>query len=81
MIRKSAGPNFCWGAPLRLKGEIMGKFIVVALSMLVFGSSFAQDSTPGAGFAAIPGQKGGQDVFGAYDVPPHLIKDLLSTRV
>src|SRR6266545_2086773 len=26
-----------------------------------------QKKTPGEGFAAIPGQKGGQDVFGPYD--------------
>ena len=28
----------------------------------------AQETVPGEGFAAIPGQKGGQDVSGAYDV-------------
>ena len=26
-----------------------------------------QQAPPGAGFAAIPGQKGGQDIFGPYD--------------
>ncbi len=46
----------------------MRNLIVGSLSLVFFGSSFAQDSIPGAGFAAIPGQKGGQDVFGAYDV-------------
>jgi len=46
----------------------MRKLIVGSLSVVFFGSSFAQDSAPGAGFAAIPGQKGGQDVFGAYEV-------------
>jgi hypothetical protein len=27
-----------------------------------------REQVPGAGFAAIPGQKGGQDIFGPYDV-------------
>ena len=44
----------------------MRKLIVGSVLALFFGTGFAQDSTPGAGFAAIPGQKGGQDVFGAY---------------
>ena len=46
----------------------MRKIIVGSLSLVFFGSCCAQDSIPGSGFAAIPGQKGGQDVFGAYDV-------------
>ena len=31
---------------------------------------------PGAGFAAIPGQKGGQDIFGPYDVVPNWPKPI-----
>ena len=46
----------------------MRNIIVGSLSLVFFGSCYAQDSIPGSGFAAIPGQKGGQDVFGAYDV-------------
>ena len=45
----------------------MRNIIVGSLSLVFFGSCNAQDSIPGSGFAAIPGQKGGQDVFGAYD--------------
>ena len=33
-------------------------------------------TTPGAGFAAIPGAKGGQDVFGPYDVVKGWPKDI-----
>lgn len=46
----------------------MRKIVVGSLSLVFFGGSFAQDPIPGAGFAATPGQKGGQDMFGAYDV-------------
>ena len=46
----------------------MRRLIVGLLLLVVFGNGTAQDSAPGQGFAAIPGQKGGQDVFGAYDV-------------
>jgi hypothetical protein len=35
----------------------------------------AQD-TPGAGFAAIPGQKGGQDIFGPYEIVKDWPKDI-----
>ena len=38
---------------------------------------FAQESTiPGVGFAAVPGQKGGQDITGPYDVVTDWPKDI-----
>src|SRR5262245_11639967 len=33
-------------------------------------------SQPGAGFAALPGTKGGQDIFGGYDVVKGWPKDI-----
>jgi len=36
----------------------------------------AGESLPGTGFAAIPGQKGGQDIFGAYEVVADWPKDI-----
>ena len=31
-------------------------------------SDITTSTLPGTGFVAIPGQKGGQDIFGAYEV-------------
>ncbi len=44
------------------------KLILISL-LVVLNTGVAQDTTrPGTGFAAVPGQKGGQDIFGPYDV-------------
>jgi len=40
----------------------------VIISLCSATTIFAQQTVPGTGFAAVPGQKGGQDVSGAYDV-------------
>ena len=61
-------------------------FVMLALVIvLLLGSTYrtlqsqaqAQTQTrPGAGFAAIPGTKGGQDTFGAYEVVKGWPKDI-----
>ena len=52
-----------------------------ALAAIVLGSPAVPgqqngDSAPGAGFAAIPGLKGGQDMFGPYEVVPNWPKPI-----
>jgi hypothetical protein len=44
---------------------------IVLVAVAIFSNSLRPveaQQKPGAGFAAIPGQKGGQDIFGPYDV-------------
>jgi peptidylamidoglycolate lyase len=51
-----------------------GVVATLALGSLVGRVEAQQRSTtavPGAGFAAIPGQKGGQDIFGPYEAVPN----------
>ena len=47
--------------------------VVVLLGRMgsVEGQEEGQEQVPGAGFAAIPGLKGGQDIFGPYEVVPN----------
>ena len=47
--------------------------VVVLLGRMgsVEGQEEGQEQVPGAGFAAIPGQKGGQDIFGPYEAVPN----------
>ncbi|MGE4657653.1 MAG: hypothetical protein AAEI08_01850, partial [Gammaproteobacteria bacterium] len=54
------------------------KIIVgTGLLALSFNMAAAQESTiPGVGFAAVPGQKGGQDITGPYDVVTDWPKDI-----
>ena len=54
------------------------KIIVgTGLLALFFNMAAAQESTiPGVGFAAVPGQKGGQDITGPYDVVTDWPKDI-----
>src|SRR6266568_7624745 len=47
--------------------------VVLAVSVMLQ----AQDKKV-AGFAAVPGEKGGQDMFGAYDIVPNWPKPLAS---
>ena len=53
--------------------------VLVITSVFVLGNAYravqAQAKT-GAGFAAIPGTKGGQDIFGPYDVVKGWPKDI-----
>jgi NHL repeat len=52
-------------------------FVGLAVLVVVFVLAQAQNQTaPGAGFAAIPGTKGGQDTFGAYEVVKGWPKDI-----
>ena len=39
-------------------------------------SDVVNSMLPGTGFVAIPGQKGGQDIFGAYEIDADWPKDL-----
>src|SRR5215510_10155562 len=67
----------------------MRKFSIVLFMMmlaialvLVFGNTYravpaqTQGQKAGSGFAAIPGDKGGQDIFGPYDVVAGWPKDI-----
>ena len=47
--------------------------IVLLVSQLV---SAQENAVPGAGFAAIPGQRGGQDIYGPYEVVPNWPKPM-----
>ena len=49
--------------------------VVAALTML--GGVLAQSRQP-AGYAAVPSEKGGQDLFGAYDIVPDWPKPISS---
>src|SRR5438067_4001813 len=58
-------------------------FIILAITLVVvMGNTHravlaqAQGQKAGPGFAAIPGTKGGQDIFGAYEVVPGWPKDI-----
>jgi peptidylamidoglycolate lyase len=50
--------------------------IVLAIFISQRPRSVAAQEKPGAGFAAIPGTPGGQDMFGAYDIVPNWPKPL-----
>ena len=56
--------------------------LLAASAGALIGFQFASETaaveagTPGAGFAAIPGQVGGQDMFGAYEVAKGWPKDI-----
>src|SRR5271165_7394321 len=64
----------------------MRKLSMVAMAMLaiavflrrqtVEAQNTSGTNQPGSGFAAIPGTKGGQDAFGAYDVVKGWPKDI-----
>ena len=54
--------RFVFGACLILIGVAIGMVITAA------GTSAPEPPAPGNGFAAVPGEKGGQDLFGAYEV-------------
>src|SRR5438876_9911354 len=58
-------------------------FIILAITLVIVMSNTyravlaqAQGQKAGPGFAAIPGAKGGQDIFGRYDVGAGWPKDI-----
>ena len=53
----------------------MRRLIAGSLSIMWLGTGFAQDAAPDAAFAAVAGQVGGQDMFGAYQVVPGWPRD------
>ena len=64
---------------MRQRTSIILTFVVVAVMMVLGGNrltSVQGQSRPEARFAAVPGQKGGQDMFGAYDIVPNWPKPL-----
>ena len=50
--------------------------IVFVLALGLSRRTVQAQNQPGAGFAAVPGAKGGQDAFGAYDVVKGWPKDI-----
>jgi NHL repeat-containing protein len=50
--------------------------VLVAVVVVERPRSVGAQEKPGAGFAAIPGQPGGQDMFGAYDIVPNWPKPI-----
>jgi peptidylamidoglycolate lyase len=61
----------------RIVGAAAG--VVMLLLGLVLGSQSERveaQQVPGAGFAAVPGQKGGQDIFGPYEAVPNWPKPM-----
>src|SRR3954470_7615224 len=55
------------GRTLKLAAACAGLFAVVVANNRPAVVQGQQKKTPGEGFAAVPGLKGGQDVFGPYD--------------
>jgi hypothetical protein len=62
--------------------KLVAGLIAIAIVLAVFiglgprPRSVAAQEKPGAGFAAIPGAPGGQDMFGPYDIVPNWPKPL-----
>jgi hypothetical protein len=60
-----------------LAGGIIAGFLLAFLYMGGAGpGAVAEEAKAGAGFVAVPGEVGGQDVFGAYDVVAGWPKDI-----
>lgn len=62
-----------------MKRSIELTLATVAAAVLCGPAALAQqdgESVPGAGFAAIPGLKGGQDMFGPYELVPNWPKPM-----
>ena len=55
---------------MRSRVVILSASMVGIVCMLLGSNVWAQ------GFAAVPGQKGGQDMFGPYDIDPNWPQDL-----
>ncbi|HZM94447.1 MAG TPA: hypothetical protein VFB92_13535, partial [Vicinamibacterales bacterium] len=54
-------------APTRLVAAMCFGLLTIVVSGNWLDRVQGQQPPPGTGFAAIPGQKGGQDIFGPYD--------------
>ena len=66
---------------MRQLTSLVVTIVVVAVMMALAGNrpaSVQGQSRPEARFAAVPGEKGGQDMFGAYDIVPNWPKPLTS---
>jgi sugar lactone lactonase YvrE len=64
---------------MRQRASIIGTLVVVAATALVVSSrltSVQGQTRQEPRFAAVPGEKGGQDMFGAYDIVPNWPKPL-----
>ena len=63
---------------LAITAVCMGVLAIFLLSSRPGGDVQGQEGEglPGAGFAAVPGLKGGQDIFGPYDVVPNWPKPM-----
>ena len=55
-------------ARTRLAAAICFGVLTIVVSGSWLNRVQGQQASPGTGFAAIPGLKGGQDIFGPYDV-------------
>ena len=53
----------------------MKRFLASIYLLVCVTTASAQSLPPGTGFAAIPGEKGGQDIFGPYDIVTGWPKD------
>jgi hypothetical protein len=64
---------------MRPRASLIVTLAALAVLMVVAGNrltSVQGQSRPDARFAAVPGEKGGQDMFGAYDIVPNWPKPL-----
>ena len=53
----------------------MKRFLASIYLLVCVSTASAQSLPPGTGFAAIPSEKGGQDIFGPYDIVAGWPKD------
>jgi DNA-binding beta-propeller fold protein YncE len=66
---------------MRQRASIIGTLVVVTATLLVVSSrltSVQGQTRQEPRFAAVPGEKGGQDMFGAYDIVPNWPKPFSS---
>src|SRR4026207_2407784 len=64
----------------RLSVFALGFVAALATSYIANNQTVAGQAPSSARFAAVPGQKGGQDIFGAYDVVADWPKDLSTIK-
>ena len=64
----------------RLSMFVLGVTAAVAISYLANGQTVAGQTASPTRFAAVPGEKGGQDIFGAYEVDADWPKDLSTIK-
>src|SRR5437016_3819053 len=64
---------------MRKRLAVLAAITIVLVVFTMVGQrlrSVEAQAKPGAGFAAVPGTPGGQDMFGAYDIVPNWPKPL-----